>query len=909
MTIQDAKKAVDIVQVIERYGITLHKKGQEWVGLCPFHQDSRPSLNVNQRKQVFLCPVCDTKGDVLDFVMTKEGCTAKEAKERIVGNQFTQHVHQVQEKQRTGAPQEWKQIMPAPTPGQIVHHQHGKPSMTWEYRNDTGELLGLICRFDTPGGKEIIPYTYRENAAGRRMWMFRGFDRPRPIYNRPGISKNKAAILVVTEGEKTADATQRLLPKTVATCWQGGAKAFTAADWTPTKGRRCVLWPDNDVPGVEAMLALAKILIERGASDVKIVLPMPGKPKGWDLADAETDGLTPDQVRTYTLANMHAPDAPVWATWLEAAKEAKNLAQVESSAQDAPNTQPPPTNNDSTPPAQPTPPPPPIGKTLPKETPGNNRYFEVLGFQRDGSKQSFCFYIKAARIVVQYAASSLGAKTTLITMAPIDYWEDNFPLPKRSAGGFSIEMAVQVLIAHANDRGVFSARQLRGRGAWFDEGRVVLHLGTHLLVNGNQVPLGQINSRFVYEAGEAMDMQTSNPLPTTQAARLMEVARLLNWTREIDAYLLAGWCVIAPFCGALRWRPHIWVTGGAGTGKSWVFREVVRRLLGSACLAVQSETSEAGLRQTLASDAIPVVFDEAEGETRHALERMEHVLALMRAASSTDGGIVAKGTAVGRGQSFEIRSCFACASINSPVTLQADRTRVTQLVLTEPSQEVRATRWAALQKAYAEVITPAWVSGLQARTLSMLPTILQNADVFAAAVATLLGQQRLGDQLGIMLAGAYSLHKTGVVSYDEAMQFVQTKDWNEERQLKDTKDEMHLLATMAEKLVRVDGGEGIPVERNLGELVRIAANFELDSRLTVDVAQARLKRLGFKVDGEYLLVSTSSDQMRIWMRDTAWAKNFHRTLGRVPGAEFAASVRFASGMQTRAVKIPLSYFK
>jgi putative DNA primase/helicase len=898
MTITELKKRVNIVDVIERYGIQLRPRGVEMVGLCPFHMDSRPSLTVNVKKQVFLCPVCDTKGDVFDFVMAKEGCTVNEAKDRISGNNYTPYTPPAHTA-KPGTPQEWKQITPAPSPAQIVHHIHGRPSMVWEYRNSDNDLLGLICRFDTSTGKEIVPYTYRENTStGRRMWMFRGFDRPRPVYNLRAIAIRKTAIITVVEGEKTADAAQRLLPKTVATCWQGGAKAYLAADWGYVAGRRFVLWPDNDIPGVESMLALAKILIDRGASDVKVVLPIQGKPKGWDLADAEADGMTADEIRAYTLANLHAYDSPIWADWLNnanAAKQAQILPQAATIEPPLPDTPKEPTHS--------------IGQTLPKETAGNNRYYEVLGFQRDGGKQSFAFYIKAARIVVQYAASSLGAKTTLITLAPLDYWEDNFPLPKRSAGGFSIEMAVQVLIAFANDRGVFSPRLLRGRGAWFDAGRVVLHLGTHLLVNGNRVSLGSLATRYVYEAGEPMEMQTAQPLQTAQAVKLMDVAKLLNWTREIDAYLLAGWCVIAPFCGALRWRPHIWVTGGAGTGKSWVFREIVRRLLGSACLAVQSETSEAGLRQILASDAIPVVFDEAEGETRHALERMEHVLALMRAASSTDGGIVAKGTAFGRGQTFEIRSCFACASINSPVTLQADRTRVTNLVLTEPSPDVRATRWEALQRVYAATITDEWVAGLQARTLALLPTILKNADVFAAAVAALLGQQRIGDQLGIMLAGAYSLHRTGAVSYDEAMQFVQAKDWNEERQLKDTKDEMHLLATMAEKMVRVDGGEGPPVERNLGELVRIAAGLELDSRLTVEVSQARLKRLGFKVDGDYLLVSTSSDQMRSWMRDTAWAKNFHRTLMRVPGAEMKDSVRFASGMQTRAVKVPLSYFK
>lgn len=890
--INDIKQAVDIVEVVDAYGIQLRPKGQEFVGLCPFHADSKPSLNVNRKKQVFLCPVCDTKGDVFDFVMQKEGCTIQEAAERLQGKQYTQHV---QQNIKRGAAQEWVQVQPTAAPGQIVHHQHGRPAVVWQYVDEAGKLLGLICRFNTEGGKEIIPYTYRKNEAGRTAWMFRGFDRPRPLYALQAIAAQKTKIVILTEGEKTADAAQRLFPKAVVSCWQGGAKAYSAANWLPLKGRKVIMWPDADAPGIEAMRGAAQLLAEKGiTTDVKIVLPPDGVAKGWDLWDAEAEGWDAERAKAWALANLHDPADTALNRYHNAAAEAQNLALVAISA----------AHQAVTPPAQEK-----AAEVQPKQdSAANNRYFEVLGFVKDGTSQKFAFYVKAAKIVVQYGAAGLASKSNLLTLAPMDYWEYEYPSAKRG-GGFNLDMAIQVMISIANSRGVFGARLLRGRGAWYDEGRIVLHLGGHLNVQGMPVPLGEIRSRYVYEAGEAMDIITTNPLETAKAVRLMEVARLLNWDRDINAYLLVGWCVIAPFCGALRWRPHIWLTGGAGTGKSWVFREIIRRLLGSACLAVQSETSEAGLRQMLGSDAIPVVFDEAEGETRHALERMEHVLALMRAASTSDGGIVAKGTAFGRGQTFETRSCFACASINSPVTLQADRTRVTNLVLTEPDPETKAGRWAKLQELYATVITEEFVHGLHARTLRLLPTILKNADVFGAAAAALLGQQRIGDQLGGMLAGAYSLHRTDEVDYQTAMEFIQGKDWREEITIQDTKDEFHLLATLAEKLVRVDGMDGGTAERNLGELVRIAAGLELDSRMTLDAAQTRLKRIGFKIEKDFLMVSTTSESMRAWMRDTAWAKNYHRTLARLEGAEMVASARFASGIQSRAVKVPLTYFK
>jgi len=60
-------QAVDIVDVIgER--VSLARKGREYVGLCPFHDDHRPSLRVSPAKQIFKCFACGAGGDAVKFV-------------------------------------------------------------------------------------------------------------------------------------------------------------------------------------------------------------------------------------------------------------------------------------------------------------------------------------------------------------------------------------------------------------------------------------------------------------------------------------------------------------------------------------------------------------------------------------------------------------------------------------------------------------------------------------------------------------------------------------------------------------------------------------------------------------------------------------------------------------------------
>jgi len=76
------QQANDIVDVIGEH-VSLKKKGREMVGLCPFHDDHRPSLNVNTVKQIFKCFACGAGGDVLKFVQMRENLSFPQAIERL----------------------------------------------------------------------------------------------------------------------------------------------------------------------------------------------------------------------------------------------------------------------------------------------------------------------------------------------------------------------------------------------------------------------------------------------------------------------------------------------------------------------------------------------------------------------------------------------------------------------------------------------------------------------------------------------------------------------------------------------------------------------------------------------------------------------------------------------------------
>ena len=75
---EQIKRVIDIVDLIGE-SIPLRREGRAYKGLCPWHDDSRPSLHVNQERQTFRCFVCNIGGDIFTFVEKRENVTFREA--------------------------------------------------------------------------------------------------------------------------------------------------------------------------------------------------------------------------------------------------------------------------------------------------------------------------------------------------------------------------------------------------------------------------------------------------------------------------------------------------------------------------------------------------------------------------------------------------------------------------------------------------------------------------------------------------------------------------------------------------------------------------------------------------------------------------------------------------------------
>ena len=290
-----------LVDLLSEDGVKLTGTGTNRLGLCPFHEDSTSSFNVNPDKErggVYFCHGCGAKGDAYTYLTTKRGLTAADAM-AIVGDPAT---------------------APAPkpeTPPRVYPNLPRRRTGQHPYRDADGTVFAMVCRY--------APLPADATTEQKRKW--RKVDqwqpveggwiakRPKrdtyPLYRLPELlaAPSDKQVMVV-EGEKCADAVAKAFPKAVVTTWLGGTKMVTHRiehiDFDPLHGRPILLVSDGDQVGRECMIAIASSL-RLVCPTIRVVLPA-GESKDNDIADwLERDGKKAAMAKLAELAENAPP--------------------------------------------------------------------------------------------------------------------------------------------------------------------------------------------------------------------------------------------------------------------------------------------------------------------------------------------------------------------------------------------------------------------------------------------------------------------------------------------------------------------------------------------------------------------------------------------------------------------------
>ena len=697
-----------------------------------------------------------------------------------------------------------------------------------------------VARFPN---KKIRPISFNGN-----KWEFKAPPAPRPLLNLNNILNSNKTVLIV-EGEKAYDAAKKLFPTSVCTTWASGCKAINKTNWKPLKDKNIVLWPDNDQVGIDAMDRLAQLLLNIGVKTVRQINPPNNEKKGWDLADAK------------------------WSVKEATSYVKQNIIDIQQKEL--------------------------VNDLLPApDQKIDDKYFQCLGF--DGETY---FYQPRATGQVTKLSRSGHTSTNLVSIAPLSYWETLYPA---KTGANWTQAASNLFEASANV-GVYSPNKIRGRGAYIDQKHTLLHLGEEIICNGERLSILKklpFKTNYIYQrSANLYGCGNESPLSDIESYQILELAQRFNWDVQASGMLLAGWIALAPICGALDWRPHIWLTGGAGTGKSAILDRFISPLLGDMVVHVSGNTTEAGLRQTLKSDALPIIFDEAESNEKADQQRMQAILSLARVASSETNAQMIKGSPNGEVIRFHLRSMFFLSSISTALKQGADRTRFAQLTLKTTNKfnkHEKALLWEQLEKDLDNTINELTGKKLIARTFKLIKTIKKNIKVFSRLAGEKFDSQRLGDQYGALLAGAYSLMSSELVNLQTAETMINSVSWESYSESTELPDERRCLQAILQHSVKVDKTDYL-----LGELIDIAGG-QYSTYLESEQAVNTLGRHGLKVNSNCLMISNTSEALKEILSGTAWQHSWSQVLTRLPDAQKAPATRFkGQGSVAKAVKIPL----
>lgn len=507
----------------------------------------------------------------------------------------------------------------------------------------------------------------------------------------------------------------------------------------------------------------------------------------------------------------------------------------------------------------------------------------------------YYYYSRGEQAVVALNASAHGKKN-FYRLAPHLFWVANY---QSKENDFDENKAASSVMSACQAAGIFNVNRIRGRGVWHDGKDMVIHYGDKVTIKNTDYKPFLTPGKYVYELGEALGFAACTPLSDADSEKFPDLIKRLRWESEDQALWLCGWIVCALIGGALPWRPHIWLTGGAQSGKT-TLSGVIKAILRNNCLYIKSVSTEAGIRQTLKADCLSVVMDEAEREDASSHSRIQSVLTLARQASSDDDSKIVKGTPTGNALNYQIRSPFCLSSINSALIQTADKTRFTNIELS--SNKLSGEVYRSWKEDRNSLLSEEYVQRFYQRIFCNVETIVHNAKMLADAIEAKTGDRRLGDQYGALLAGARILYGTTKFTAEDAKWNIETIEFNSEKENASGINDQHsLLNKIMQHVMRVPKDKGYE-DLSIAEMCQRI----IDGRDYTDDCKLILGSTGIRVVKDTIAIANDNDKLADILSGSRWPANWHQTLKRLTFATSSAKpIYFSPGCKPRAVILPV----
>jgi len=731
---------------------------------------------------------------------------------------------------------------------------------SWHAENSAKKPFEKDWDFHNKKGRVVFKVARFRDAEGKvdkpfSLWQngdtvkWRSINLPgkKPLYNLTGLQEKQSFSVLLTEGQKNAEDSKIPLKNHFVTTCVYGN--IKDVEFEPLRMRRVYIWVDPDNTGANKAESIKTKLMNLDC-EVYLVRSPENREK-FDISDAIDEG---------------------WS----AQKLVDHIKDTQK-----------------------------VGEIIKEEVYLDDKILPFKVFAQGGD--FLHVYTGRFRRELKLKMSGLN-KNTLVTIMKRDEWAELFPGDKN----INWDGAIDLVLDLAEEAPLYDSSLIRGAGAWRDAGgKIVCSTGTHVVIDGKKRDLMSVKSKYVYESAPYRPYTADNPMDSDESSKLFEIFKNISFKSELHQILLAGWTFLAPFGGVLKWRPNVWLTGSAGTGKTWVQQHIVNSLMQGFCRTVSANGStEPGIRQALNNSAIPVTIDEMESNDRYSKEAIQLLLSMARQASTggENSPEILKGSSDGLGMSFRINSMFFFTSILAGVEQGADMDRIEVLELVSPEFEAGKAKFKKLETLVEDTLTPDFKARFYSRALLIIEETLKAIDVFVSLSADILKSQRGGDQKGTLLAGAY------MISHDESPTKEEALTWASQFDLVQAREE-HVSKPDAEKCLDMIMEYHVDLNTPDGRYKQtigmwIEDHFAKDEiQILSSHIPKHLRGYGIKINSDKTIdIACSYEFIQKILRDTSWEKTYGKLLRRhkdlvLEGAPKTARFNGSSGKGVVRIRV------
>lgn len=386
-----------------------------------------------------------------------------------------------------------------------------------------------------------------------------------------------------------------------------------------------------------------------------------------------------------------------------------------------------------------------------------NDLIDFLGYTDD--EQYYCYFLNETDSLKQLTPNE-HTKSNLFSMADQDYWSKRFDC-KGEKESINFDILIQRMFKQQKLIGRFNNRKIRGYGVHRDNGAIAANFGEKVFYKGSLMSISEVKqiTNFYYKAATNINIDLSSQLSDDEGQLIIDTLSKMRFSHPRDWVYVAGWLYIAQVFSALDWRPHIWINGEKGLGKTTILKMAKNLIPFSENF---KDATAAGIVQNIGQNAMATIYDEAE-IVKGKENQMMDVINLARRCSSSESGAHVRGSSSGKAVVTDINSIFMFGSILTGVKEAADASRIMDVELK------RSTPQSTQEKEFVmrniDIISE-WGNKLFSRAFMNFDILYKNIGIIKNYLAKEIQDSRQIDQIAPFLAGFRALTSKSIVSVE-----------------------------------------------------------------------------------------------------------------------------------------------